>query len=156
MGRSSTDVSTVAKEPTGLKKWRTGNDGMDRGEGEVRVCTPTDQDYDHALRAHLVAKELWLDMPQMRPSVEPDSGPVHQVQRPCHNDKPWGNAMKTNGLGLVGWLTIIFVVAKIFHLIDWPWIWVFAPVYVTLAVIGVILAVILVASLLRAMSGGTW
>lgn len=64
--------------------------------------------------------------------------------------------MKTNGLGLVGWLTIIFVVAKIFHLIDWPWIWVFAPVYVTLAVIGVILAVILVASLLRAMSGGTW
>ena len=52
------------------------------------------------------------------------------------------------GVGFAGLLGIVFIVLKLTHVIDWPWIWVLAPLWiglvlalVFLAIVGVILAV---------------
>ncbi len=46
---------------------------------------------------------------------------------------------KSGGMGLASWLTLIFVVAKILGYITWSWWVVFAPVWITLLVVLVIL-----------------
>lgn len=47
------------------------------------------------------------------------------------------NTKKTSrrSIGLMGILTIIFVLAKIFGKIDWSWWWVFSPLWVPSAII---------------------
>lgn len=40
-----------------------------------------------------------------------------------------------SSIGLAGVLTIIFVVAKIGGHIDWNWMWVFAPLWLPVAVV---------------------
>ncbi len=51
---------------------------------------------------------------------------------------------RSGGLGGVSVLTMIFVVLKLTDLIDWSWVWVFSPVWVSLAAAAVMFAVILV------------
>lgn len=38
---------------------------------------------------------------------------------------------KKHGLGLIGALTLIFIAAGVFDVIDWPWLWMFCPVWVS-------------------------
>lgn len=40
-----------------------------------------------------------------------------------------------SGIGFVGALQIVFIVLKLCRVIDWPWIWVLTPTWVTLALI---------------------
>ncbi len=52
------------------------------------------------------------------------------------------------GLGVLGVLTIIFVVLKLLHIIEWSWLLVFLPVLIGLAlkiilIIGAVLMVML-------------
>jgi hypothetical protein len=62
------------------------------------------------------------------------------------------NSINVGGSGTT-LLTIAFFVAKILGYIDWPWLWVFAPLWLPLAVILVIVGVLggiyLVAKLLE-------
>lgn len=41
----------------------------------------------------------------------------------------------SSGLGLSSILTIIFVLCKLFGVIDWSWWWVFSPIWIPLTVI---------------------
>ena len=44
-------------------------------------------------------------------------------------------------VGFVGALTIAFIVLKLCHVTDWPWVWVLSPVWLSLgaaAVVGVV------------------
>ena len=43
------------------------------------------------------------------------------------------------GIGFVGVLTIVFVVLKLLHLIEWSWLWVLSPLWITAVLVGVIL-----------------
>jgi hypothetical protein len=45
------------------------------------------------------------------------------------------------GIGFWGLLTILFIALKLTNVIDWPWIWVLAPVWGGLALIVLILSV---------------
>lgn len=45
------------------------------------------------------------------------------------------DSTKSSGLGLSSILTIIFVLCKLFGVIDWSWWWVFSPVWIPLTVI---------------------
>ena len=57
-----------------------------------------------------------------------------------------GNKTSTTvngGIGFSGLLTIVFIVLKLLGKIDWPWIWVLAPLWIDL-IIGIILIVIAV------------
>ncbi len=42
--------------------------------------------------------------------------------------------VKKQGLGLGTVLTIIFVVLKLVGVIDWSWVWVLAPFWITVAI----------------------
>ena len=45
----------------------------------------------------------------------------------------------SGGIGFVGVLTIVFIVLKLLHLIEWSWLWVLSPIWITAALVGVIL-----------------
>ena len=51
--------------------------------------------------------------------------------------------MKSNkgGIGFTGALTLIFIVLKLCDVINWGWIWVLSPIWITILI--VIIAVIL-------------
>lgn len=46
------------------------------------------------------------------------------------------------GGGFSGLLTIAFIVLKLCNVIDWPWIWVLSPLWISFALFLVIVAVI--------------
>lgn len=46
------------------------------------------------------------------------------------------------GIGFVGALQIAFIVLKLCDVIDWPWLWVLAPIW-TFPVLVVVIAIIL-------------
>lgn len=39
------------------------------------------------------------------------------------------------GMGLLGWLTLIFAAAKVFGFSTMSWLWVFAPVWLPLSIL---------------------
>ncbi len=47
------------------------------------------------------------------------------------------------GGGFSGALTIAFIVLKLCHVIDWPWIWVLSPLWISFAIAIVIIGIIL-------------
>ncbi|QOH56214.1 hypothetical protein [Rhodococcus rhodochrous] len=48
----------------------------------------------------------------------------------------------SGGIGIVGILTIVFVVLKLVGVIDWSWWWVLSPLWIS-AALGVVVFVIL-------------
>ncbi len=47
-------------------------------------------------------------------------------------------------LGIISFLTVLFVVLKVADIISWPWIWVFSPVWISAICAVVIFGIILV------------
>ena len=45
------------------------------------------------------------------------------------------------GIGFVGLLTIVFITLKLTGFISWPWLWVLAPLWITLALLVLILII---------------
>ena len=46
------------------------------------------------------------------------------------------------GIGVSGLLGVAFVILKLCHVIEWPWIWVLAPFWVPVAIFVAILLVL--------------
>lgn len=42
------------------------------------------------------------------------------------------------GIGFTGALFIVFLVLKLTHVINWSWVWVFAPLWIDLVIIAII------------------
>ena len=55
------------------------------------------------------------------------------------------NSVTSGGLGFLGVLTIIFVVLKLLHVIEWSWLIVFLPVLIGLAlkIIWIVVAILI-------------
>ena len=51
------------------------------------------------------------------------------------------------GIGFVGLLTIVFITLKLTGYIDWSWVWVTSPIWITFLLVLIIFAVILVIEL---------
>ena len=49
----------------------------------------------------------------------------------------------TGGIGFFGLLTIVFIVLKLCHVIDWSWWWVLSPIWIIFSVLVLILIVYL-------------
>jgi hypothetical protein len=47
------------------------------------------------------------------------------------------------GPGFLGWLALIFIALKLTNYIDWSWWWVLSPLWIPLAVVVAIIAMIL-------------
>lgn len=56
------------------------------------------------------------------------------------------NGTGAKGIGVSGLLGVAFVILKLCHVIEWPWIWVTAPFWVPVAII---LAILLVLAILK-------
>lgn len=53
------------------------------------------------------------------------------------------SSSSSSGIGFVGLLTIVLVVAKLWGKIDWSWWWVFAPILVGWAIVFGVLGLVL-------------
>lgn len=54
------------------------------------------------------------------------------------------NNNSSSGIGFCGLLTIVFIVLKLTHYIDWSWIWILSPIWIPLSIVLLILAGIFV------------
>lgn len=60
------------------------------------------------------------------------------------------NNTASGGIGFTGLLTVAFIVLKLTGVIDWSWLWVLSPVWITaLIAIAILLIVVLVAIIRR-------
>lgn len=50
----------------------------------------------------------------------------------------------SGGVGVTGLLGVAFIVLKLCHVIDWPWIWVLAPFWIGLVLFVVIAVPLLI------------
>ena len=50
----------------------------------------------------------------------------------------------SGGIGFWGVLQIVFIVLKLTNLIDWPWVWVLAPVWIGAIITVIVLVVVFI------------
>ena len=55
------------------------------------------------------------------------------------------------GIGFVGLLTIVFITLKLLGVITWSWVWVLAPLWISLAIGVIAILVILVIAVIMAL-----
>ena len=53
-----------------------------------------------------------------------------------------GKVAVTVGPTFLESLTLVFIILKLIHKIDWPWIWVLAPTWIPVALILIIIAAV--------------
>lgn len=58
------------------------------------------------------------------------------------------NAQGSSGVGLAGVLLVVFIVLKLTGLIDWDWVWVLAPAWISLCVFLLVFVLIVLGALL--------
>ena len=50
----------------------------------------------------------------------------------------------SGGIGFVGLLTITFIVLKLVGVIDWSWLWILSPIWISIGiVVGIILLILI-------------
>ena len=54
------------------------------------------------------------------------------------------NKTKQGGLGIVSVLTIVFIVLKLLGVIQWSWIWVISPIWISAVIVVAVFSVILI------------
>ena len=55
------------------------------------------------------------------------------------------NSVSANGgISVAGLLGVVFVTLKLCHVIAWPWLWVLAPFWIPVAIIGAFFILVLV------------
>ena len=54
------------------------------------------------------------------------------------------NKAKQGGLGIVSVLTIIFIVLKLSGVVQWSWIWVLSPIWISAVIAVAVFSVILI------------
>lgn len=55
------------------------------------------------------------------------------------------NSSASGGIGFTGLLTVAFIVLKLIGVIDWSWLWVLSPVWITA---GIVIIVIIIFAIL--------
>ena len=58
------------------------------------------------------------------------------------------NVVTRGGVGFCSLLGLLFIALKLTGFIDWPWLWVLAPLWIPLALVALVFAVVFVWTLL--------
>lgn len=58
------------------------------------------------------------------------------------------NNNSSGGLGVCSVLTIVFVVLKLCGLIDWSWLWVLSPIWISIGLVVVVLLIALICAVI--------
>jgi hypothetical protein len=61
-----------------------------------------------------------------------------------NNSSSTSRASASGGIGFIGLLTIAFIVLKLCHIIEWSWLWVLSPLWITGGLVVLILIVLLI------------
>lgn len=60
------------------------------------------------------------------------------------------NTTTNKGMGFCGTLTIVFIILKLTHVIDWSWWWVLSPIWIPIVtVLGVVAIAAIVISIVK-------
>lgn len=62
------------------------------------------------------------------------------------------SSTRSGGVGIVGLLTVAFVILKLTHVIAWSWWWVFAPLWISAGIWAVVFLVSIIVIALVASS----
>ena len=54
------------------------------------------------------------------------------------------NYNSSGGIGFVGLLQLVFITLKLLKVISWNWIWVLAPTWISIIIVGIIILVVYV------------
>ena len=63
------------------------------------------------------------------------------------------NKAKQGGLGIVSVLTMVFIVLKLLGVIQWSWIWVLSPIWISAVIVVAVFSVILIGGRIKK---GNW
>ena len=47
----------------------------------------------------------------------------------------------SNGIGFVGLLQVVFITLKLLNKIEWSWLWVFSPTFISLGISSIVLLI---------------
>lgn len=47
----------------------------------------------------------------------------------------------SNGIGFVGLLQVVFITLKLLNKIEWSWLWVFSPTFISLGISAIVLLI---------------
>ena len=61
------------------------------------------------------------------------------------------NNSTNGGMGFAGLLTIVFIVLKLCKVIDWSWLWVLSPIWIS---IGLVIIIAIILMIYTKISGG--
>lgn len=64
------------------------------------------------------------------------------------------NGTQTGGITFAGLLTILFIALKLTHVIDWSWLWVLSPIWISVAIGIVIVLACFVIAVIRTSKKG--
>jgi len=59
------------------------------------------------------------------------------------------NKNTSSGLGISGVLFIVFLVLKLTKIIDWSWLWVFAPLWIPWGLVFIVFIIAIIMGILR-------
>ena len=60
------------------------------------------------------------------------------------------NNSTSGGVGFTGLLTIVFITLKLLGVIDWSWLWVLSPIWITAILVVLVLVITLVIAIFSA------
>lgn len=59
------------------------------------------------------------------------------------------SSSSSSGIGFVGLLTILFIGLKLTHYIDWSWVWVLSPLWISTGIVLLILTIVFLVAMLK-------
>ena len=54
------------------------------------------------------------------------------------------SSSSSGGIGFVGLLQIVFITLKLLYKIDWSWLWVLSPLWISTSIVIIILIIVLI------------
>ena len=54
------------------------------------------------------------------------------------------SSSSSGGIGFTGLRQIVFIMLKLFHIIEWSWWWVLAPAWITVLLLAVVVGIVIV------------
>jgi hypothetical protein len=60
--------------------------------------------------------------------------------------------VKGSGIGFAGLLQLVFITLKLLKVIDWPWVWVLAPIWISVGLVILLIVVVAIVYLIRNMN----
>lgn len=61
------------------------------------------------------------------------------------------SSSSSGGIGFIGALQIVFIVLKLLDKIDWSWVWVLAPLWISTAIVIGVLAIIFIGIVIKSL-----